>query len=315
MDGYVIELALDEARRWVDEAIAFYTATGREIALVEFSNPRGRFAKGEQYIYVLDSSGTMLAHGVNEKYLGKDFYRVQDVDGRNFIKEIVDIANAKGFGSVEYKWFDPATRMEQPKTVYFEKVDSMIFCSGVYRGNTVLGALEQPTHEDDVLEPGADSLSVPGHPATGVGTGEPLEEEVIELMPDDAKRWVGKAIGFCRANGKGIALAEFASPRGQFVRDEQYIYVLDINGTMLAHPVNEKYAGKDFYRIQDSDGKSFIKEIVDTANTTGTGWVEYRWYDPATRKEHPKNVYFERFDNMIFCSGIYERLPSATMSG
>jgi cytochrome c len=307
MDGYVIELALDGAKHWVDEAIAFYKATGKEIALVEFSNNQGRFVKGEQYIYVLDSSGTMLAHGVNEKYLGKDFYRVQDVDGRSFIKEIIDTANTKGFGSVEYKWFAPATKMVQSKTVYFEKVDNMIFCSGVYKGEPVLDGLDHPTHEDDVLEPSAESVSLIRQLAAGGRSREPLETELIELVPDDAKRWAEKAIGFCRANGKGIALAEFSSPRGRFVRDEQYIYVLDINGTMLAHPVNEKYVGKDFYRIQDPDGKSFIKEIVDTASSKGNGWVEYKWYDPATRKVQPKTVYFEKFDNMIFCSGIYER--------
>lgn len=307
MEGYMIELALDDARRLVDEAIGFYKATGKEIALVEFSNPRGRFVKGEQYLYVLDSSGTMLAHGVNENYLGKDFYRVQDGGGRSFIKEILDTANAKGFGTVEYQWLDPATRREQPKTVYFEKFDNMIFCSGVYKANPVCEASEHLANEDDVLEPPVESASAPGSLAVNGRTGQPLEEEGIELVPDDAKRWVGKAIGFCRANGKGIALAEFSSPRGRFVRDERYIYVLDINGTMLAHPVNEKYAGKDFYRIQDSDGKSFIKEIVDTAITKGSGWVGYRWYDPATRKEQPKTVYFEKFENMIFCCGVYER--------
>jgi methylmalonyl-CoA mutase C-terminal domain/subunit len=43
MEGYFFELALDEARRWVDEAIAFYKATRKKIALAEFSNPQGPF--------------------------------------------------------------------------------------------------------------------------------------------------------------------------------------------------------------------------------------------------------------------------------
>ncbi len=107
MDGFVIELALDEARGWVDEAIAFFRATGKEIALVEFSNPQGRFVRGEQYVYVLDINGVMLAHPVNEKYVGKDFYRIQDSDGKSFIKEIVDTANARGFGWVEYQMVRP----------------------------------------------------------------------------------------------------------------------------------------------------------------------------------------------------------------
>jgi cytochrome c len=306
MDGYLIELALDEARGWVDEAIAFFRATGKEIALVEFSNPQGRFVRGEQYIYVLDLNGVMLAHPVNEQYVGKDFYRIQDSDGKSFIKEIVDTANTRGFGWVEYKWFDPATRREQPKTVYFEKVNGMTFCSGVYRENPALALPEFEPGELAALETPAEGAASPAASATAMDLKKQVEEDVLELVPDDARRWVKKAIAFYRANGKGIALAEFASTHGRFFQDERYIYVLDFSGVMLAHPVNEKYAGKDFYRIQDADGKLFIKEIVDTANNGGSGWVNYRWFNPATKREQTKTVYFEKVDSLIFCSGIYE---------
>jgi cytochrome c len=48
------------------------------------------------------------------------------------------------------------------------------------------------------------------------------------------------------------------------------------------------------------------KEIVDMANNVGSGWVEYKWFNPATRREQLKTVYFEKFENLIFCSGVYE---------
>jgi cytochrome c len=133
MEGHFLELVLGDAKRSVNKAVAFYMATGRKLALAEFSNPHGRFAEGEQYIYVLDMNGTMLAHPINEEYQGKDFYRIQDCDGKSFVKQIVDTANNNGgLGWVAYKWYDPAMKRMRPKTVYFEKVDSMIFCSGVY---------------------------------------------------------------------------------------------------------------------------------------------------------------------------------------
>jgi cytochrome c len=126
------------------------------------------------------------------------------------------------------------------------------------------------------------------------------------VVSDDAKRWVQKALAFYRAHGKEIAVAEFSSRQGRFIRDGQYIYVLDFNGTMVAHPVeDERYIGKDFYLIEDSEGKSFVREIVANANNQGSGWVEYKWLNPATGTEQPKIVYFEKIDNMIFCSGIY----------
>jgi signal transduction histidine kinase len=69
--------------------------------------------------------------------------------------------------------------------------------------------------------------------------------------------------------------------------------------------MNKKYVGKDFYRITDFDGRSFIKDIVDTANAEGSGWVEYKWLDPVTKTERPKTVYFEMTNGVIICSGIY----------
>ncbi len=122
---------------------------------------------------------------------------------------------------------------------------------------------------------------------------------------NSAKQWVDNAVAFYKAVGKEIALAEFSSPNGQFNKDQMYIFVLNPTGVMLAHEINERYAGKDFYRIADFEGKTFIKEIVDTANTEGSGWTDYKWLNPATRTQQHKEVYFAKVDEMIFCSGVY----------
>jgi cytochrome c len=119
-------------------------------------------------------------------------------------------------------------------------------------------------------------------------------------------KWVEKAIVFYKASGKEISLAEFSHPSGQFVKDQRYVFVLDLNGIMLAHGINEKYAGKNFLDLKDSDGKSFIREIVEAAKTKGSGWVDYKWYHPVTKEERPKTVYFEKIDDVIVCSGIYQ---------
>ncbi len=121
----------------------------------------------------------------------------------------------------------------------------------------------------------------------------------------DALRMVEKAKGFYKASGKRIALAEFTNPNGAFVEDQMYVFVLNCKGTMLAHGVNEKFVGEDFSDLTDSDGKPFIKEIIDTAKTDGSGWVEYKWFEPTTKKWLPKNLYFEKIDDVIICSGFY----------
>ena len=128
---------------------------------------------------------------------------------------------------------------------------------------------------------------------------------MLEKSKKEAKEFVAKAINFNKNSGKEIALAEFTNPKGPFVQDEMYIFVLNHDGIMLAHGVNEKYTGQNFIGLKDSDGKSFIREIIDVAKVKGSGFVNYKWYNPVTKETKPKSVYFEKIDDMIFCGGIY----------
>jgi cytochrome c len=132
------------------------------------------------------------------------------------------------------------------------------------------------------------------------------EDLMSPRSKNEAKKWVEQAVAFYKFSGKRIALAAFTDLAGMFVKDEMYIYVLSPKGTMLAHGVNEKFVGEEFIDLMDSDGKPFMKEIVDTANAKGSGWVEYKWYQPVARRVLPKVVYFDKVDDLIICSGVYE---------
>jgi hypothetical protein len=120
------------AKYWVEQAVRFYRSVGRDVALAEFSNPNGMFVQDELYIYVLSSTGTMLAHGVNDKFVGLDFSKVRDSDGNEFIMEILATAKSKGSGWVRYKWYHPRRSKAFPKFAYYRKEDDLIFCSAVY---------------------------------------------------------------------------------------------------------------------------------------------------------------------------------------
>ena len=129
----MLERPDQEAKELVAKAIAFYKKAGQTIALAEFSNLRGPFVKDDMYVYVLNFKGTMLAHGANEKYVGQNFLDVEDASGRKFIQEIIKSARSKDSGWVKYEWHNPVTKDDLFKHVYFEKVDALIFCSGVYK--------------------------------------------------------------------------------------------------------------------------------------------------------------------------------------
>jgi hypothetical protein len=116
----------------VENARNFYESAGRKLALAEYSDPCGMFVKGDLYIFVLDTNGIMLAHGINKRFVGENFMEVKDSEGKYFIREIVESAMMDGRGIVEYKWFNPETKEWSPKTTYFEIVDDLIICAADY---------------------------------------------------------------------------------------------------------------------------------------------------------------------------------------
>jgi len=132
------------------------------------------------------------------------------------------------------------------------------------------------------------------------------EYEIMELKGEEAKLLVRKAVDFYRSCGREVALAEFSNPKGRFRKDQLYVYAIDSNGLMLAHPINEKYIGMDFLRVVDFEGRPFMKEIVGVANAQGCGWVEYKWLNPLSGYDELKTVYFEKHNDLIICSGVYD---------
>jgi signal transduction histidine kinase len=124
----------DEAKTLVDQAIAFTKANGKEKAFAEFTNRKGRFVKGDLYIFVLDESGKCLAHGGNEKLVGKDVIGLKDSDGKFFIKDVIEGAKAKGSGWSDYRWTNPETKSIEKKSTYFKRDGDLVFGCGVYKG-------------------------------------------------------------------------------------------------------------------------------------------------------------------------------------
>jgi signal transduction histidine kinase len=122
----------------------------------------------------------------------------------------------------------------------------------------------------------------------------------------EAKAMMEKATAFFKANGKEKAFAEFNNPKGQFIKDDLYIFVIDTTGAVFAHGGNPLLVGKSLIGLKDSDGKPFIKGLIDAANAKGTGWFDYNWTNPTTKKVQAKSTYFEKVGDLVFGCGIYK---------
>ena len=136
-----------------------------------------------------------------------------------------------------------------------------------------------------------------------------LASAIHQTTFEEARSLVGDAVAFLQANGKEKAVAEFNKQRSSFVKGDLYVFVYDLNGVMLAHPVNPELVGKNLLNEPDSKGKLFRKKIVELAKSMGVGWVDYTYLNPLTKKEGHKTTYFQREGDLIICCGAYAVPP------
>jgi cytochrome c len=123
----------EEATAMVDKATALVQESGQEEAFAAFNDTAGEFVMKDLYIFVVDMSGTILAHGAKAELIGKDMMGLQDPDGKFIIKDMIEMAKTQPEGWVDYKWENPMTKSIGNKSTYFRKVKDILVCCGVYR--------------------------------------------------------------------------------------------------------------------------------------------------------------------------------------
>jgi signal transduction histidine kinase len=123
---------------------------------------------------------------------------------------------------------------------------------------------------------------------------------------DEAVAMVKKGVAFIRSNGKDKGYAEISAKGGKFTDRDLYLVVYGLDGTVHAHGANEKMIGKNLIELKDVDGKAFVKERVELAQSKGTFWQDYKFTNPVTKKIEPKQMYCEKLDDTAVCGGIYK---------
>jgi cytochrome c len=73
------------------------------------------------------------AHGANEKMIGKNLIGLKDIDGKEFVKERVELGRTNPQFWQDYKFTDPLTKKVMAKTMYCERLDDTVVCGGIYK--------------------------------------------------------------------------------------------------------------------------------------------------------------------------------------
>jgi cytochrome c len=121
----------------------------------------------------------------------------------------------------------------------------------------------------------------------------------------EAEAMVKSAIAFYKKNGKDKSMAEFVKNPGPFVDRDLYVTVYNPQGDALAH-INPKMVGKNMMDLRDADGKYHIKERMEASQKAPSGWQDFKFYNPVSKKIEPKRMYWEKHDNLVFACGAYK---------
>lgn len=124
----------EEAKAMTEVAIAHLKKVGNDKAFDDFTKDKANWNKKDLYVFLFDIDGTIKAHGVNEKLVGKNLIGLKDQNGKEFVKEFVVVAG-KGEGWVDYDWAHPVSKKVEGKTTFVKRVagTNLAVAVGVYR--------------------------------------------------------------------------------------------------------------------------------------------------------------------------------------
>lgn len=128
-----------------------------------------------------------------------------------------------------------------------------------------------------------------------------------KLTQDQVKALTLEAAALIADKGLDGAKPSFYTD-GKFKHGEIYVNVINSAGTWLIYPPRPAGEGQSVINVKDADGKFLVKDIVELAQKSGEGWIEYRWLNPTSNKIEPKLTYVKKIagQDLITYIGIYK---------
>jgi signal transduction histidine kinase len=121
---------------------------------------------------------------------------------------------------------------------------------------------------------------------------------------EEAKAMLDRAVKLVQAEGEAKAIAEFNDPAGPFRDRDLYVFCMDKDHKITAHP-SEEMRGTDVTTLKDPDGKPIGQEMV-ALTEKGGGSVEYKWENPASKKIEKKISFLKPAGTQSCGVGAYQ---------
>jgi cytochrome c len=109
---------------------------------------------------------------------------------------------------------------------------------------------------------------------------------------------VNDAVALIEKEGKK-AFPKFKGKGSPFFFSGTYIWINDMDGVMLMHPIKPGMEMQNLVGLKDSNGKRFFVDMITICKEKGEGWVDYMWPKPGEQERSLKVSYVHK----VKCDG------------
>ncbi len=117
-----------------------------------------------------------------------------------------------------------------------------------------------------------------------------------------------EAAALINTQGVDAAIKAISDTKGPFVWKDSYVFLMDLNGKMLAHPFQPELTKMDHVLLMtDPTDKAMFVHFVNVARKVGQGWVEYMWPKPGKSSPSKKLTYIYKVPghDLLVGAGLY----------
>ncbi|MFZ1201939.1 MAG: cache domain-containing protein [Desulfobacterales bacterium] len=117
-----------------------------------------------------------------------------------------------------------------------------------------------------------------------------------------------EAAALITSKGLEEGIKQISDPKGPFVWKDSYVFLMNLDGKMLAHPFQPELTKQEHILLMtDPTDKALFVHFVNLARTVGHGWVEYMWPKPGKTTPSKKLTYIYRVpgQDVFVGAGVY----------
>ena len=270
----------------------------------------GDWKDGNTFLIILELNGVIRLHGDDLTVTGKDLSEVEDDNGEKVFPKMLAAAQSGDEGDfVEYTWDDPSDPNDiNPKVCYAVQYASPL---------SPVPFLMVGGYYQDISDVEHDIGGFPDPPA--ITASHVVGRETLKAFVHGAIGWTLEASGQIGSDLLKL-LDELRREGGPWRKGSTYLYILTEQGYVVFHGARPDQEGHIQIEREDRNGFKFVNALVDAA-TSGGGYVEYYWDDPAVEGDEdlgsakvgyavaftaPEDVPVYGNQTMIVGSGFYK---------